>query len=224
MSRPVVMSYSGGKDSSYALYSLQQDKRWDVARLLTTCTRDYQRSSMHGVRLELLHQQAEQIGLPLDIVWLDAGDGGDGYRKQMESMLVWYKEHGLEHVAFGDLYLEDVRAYREALNASVGIQSLFPVWGIPTKEFARNFIDAGFKAVVVCVDTTQLDASFCGREFDESFLQDLPDGVDWCAENGEFHTFCYDGPIFRNPIAFTKGEFVLREDRFYYLDLVPVTH
>jgi diphthamide synthase (EF-2-diphthine--ammonia ligase) len=121
------------------------------------------------------------------------------------------------------LYLEDVRAYREELNASVGIQSLFPVWGIPTKEFARKFIYAGFKAVVVCVDTTQLDASFCGRAFDESFLQDLPDGVDWCAEKGEFHTFCYDGPIFRKPIAFSKGEIVLRENRFYYLDVVPVT-
>jgi uncharacterized protein (TIGR00290 family) len=218
---PVVMSYSGGKDSSYALYTLQQDPNWSVVRLLSTGTREYQRNSMHGVRMELLYRQSESIGLPLDVVWMDANVGGKGYESAMKTVLNRYKSEGIAHVGFGDLYLEDVRQYREQMNSTAGIQSLFPVWGAPTKEFARSFIRVGFKAIVVCVDTTQLDASFCGREFDESLLMDLPEGVDWCAENGEFHTFCYDGPLFKEPISFAKGETVLRDERFYYLDLLP---
>ncbi len=176
---------------------------------------------MHGVRMELIQKQADAMGLPLDVVWMNANGGGDDYERAMERTLRRYKEQGIEHVAFGDLYLEDVREYREQLNASAGIHSVFPVWGIPTRQFAEQFIAAGFKAIVVCVDTTQLDASFCGREFDQSFLADLPDGIDWCAEKGEFHTFCYDGPVFRKPIAFERGECVLRDDRFYYMDLIP---
>lgn len=220
MPLPIVLSYSGGKDSSYALHTLRKDSQWDVRRLLTTATRDYLRSSMHGIRIELVQQQAQSIGIPLDIVWMDANGGGDDYKTKMATMLRSFKGEGMEHVAFGDLYLEDVRAYREQMNASVGMKSLFPVWGTPTREFAQRFIDDGFKAIVVCVDTTQLDASFCGREFDGAFLADLPEEVDWCAEKGEFHTFCYDGPIFQQPIPFTKGEKVLRDERFHYLDLL----
>jgi uncharacterized protein (TIGR00290 family) len=221
LAQPVALSFSGGKDSSYALYALQQDPAWRVERLMATATREYGRNSMHGIRMELVQQQAESIGIPLDVVWLNANGSGDDYERAMERMLQRYKEQGIEHVAFGDLYLEDVRQYREQLNAAAGIHSVFPVWGIPTRQFAEQFIAAGFKAVVVCVDTTQLDASFCGREFDASFLADLPEGIDWCAEKGEFHTFCYDGPIFREPIAFRRGDYVLRDGRFYYLDLVP---
>jgi uncharacterized protein (TIGR00290 family) len=222
LAQPVALSFSGGKDSSYALYALKQDPAWRVERLLATATREYGRNSMHGIRMELVQQQAESIGIPLDVVWLNANGSGDDYERAMERMLQRYKEQGIEHVAFGDLYLEDVRQYREQLNAAAGIHSIFPVWGRPTRQFAEQFIAAGFKAVVVCVDTTQLDASFCGREFDASFLADLPEGIDWCAENGEFHTFCYDGPIFREPIAFRRGDYVLRDGRFYYLDLVPL--
>jgi uncharacterized protein (TIGR00290 family) len=221
MPQPVVMSYSGGKDSSYALHILQQDPNWQIVRLLTTATRDYRRTSMHGVRIELLMRQAASIGLPLDIVWLDADGSGKDYENKMESTLKRYKEQGIEHVAFGDLYLEDVREYREQMNESVGMRSLFPIWGTPPRELAVRFIAEGFKSVVVCVDTTQLNPSFCGREFDESFLKDLPEQVDWCAEKGEFHTFCYDGPIFKEAIPFSRGEKVLRDERFCYIDLLP---
>lgn len=215
------MSYSGGKDSTFALSELFKSPDWEVTRLLTTANSTYKRSSMHGVRTELFQQQADSIGLPLDVVWLTPKDGGDGYQRKMKKALEGYKVNGFTHIAFGDLYLEDVRAYREKMNETIGLGSLFPVWGIPTKEFAKTFIESGFKAIVVCVDTAQLDASFCGREFDEEFLSDLPAGTDWCAEKGEFHTFCYDGPIFSKPILFKKGDQTLRENRFQYIDLLP---
>lgn len=222
MKEPIVMSYSGGKDSSLALYQLFETSDWEVRRLLTTANSAYKRSSMHGVRTELFRQQAELIGLPLDVIWLTPDDGADGYQRKMKRTLENYKANGLKHIAFGDLYLEDVRAYREKMNETIGMGSLFPVWGIPTKEFAGKFIDLGFKAIVVCVDTTQLGASFCGREFDQTFLNDLPEGIDWCAEKGEFHTFCYDGPIFSKPVLFQKGKQTLREHRFHYIDLLPI--
>lgn len=224
MRKPLVLSYSGGKDSSLALHKLKENKEWEVARLLTTANRTYDRSSMHGVRMSLFEQQAASIGLPLDIVWLDPEDGGEGYATKMTKALKAYKEDGLQTIAFGDLYLEDVRAYREKMNTTIGLYSFFPVWGIPTKDFAQEFIEKGFKAIVVCVDTTQLSASFCGREFNQQFLEELPEGVDWCAEKGEFHTFCYDGPIFDSPIAFSIGEQVLRDERFQYVDLLPYIH
>lgn len=221
MPRPVVMSYSGGKDCTLALHVLKQDPNWQVVRLLTTANRDYRRTSMHGVRIELLQRQAVSLGLPLDIVWLDAGGDGRDYEDRMKQILKGYREQGIEQVAFGDLYLEDIREYRERLNASIGLKSLFPLWGIPSRELAERFIDDGFRAVIVCVDTEQLDRSFCGREYNSSLLKDLPASMDWCAEKGEFHTFCYDGPVFRQAIPFEKGERVLRDERFYYLDLLP---
>lgn len=224
MKKPLVLSYSGGKDSSLALFKLKTSpewsSEWEAKRLLTTANSMYNRSSMHGVRRELLEKQAESIGLPLDIIWLTPEDGGEGYKVKMRQILETYKSTGLNTIAFGDLYLEEIRTYREEMNASEGMESLFPVWGIPTKEFALEFIEKGFKAIVVCVDTTQLDASFCGRLFDHSFLEDLPEGVDWCAEKGEFHTFCFDGPIFNDPISFELGESVLRDARFQYIDLL----
>src|SRR5690606_15021348 len=221
MTKPVGLSYSGGKDCTYALHVLKQDPDWQVVRLLTTAARPHRRTSMHGVRIELLKRQAASLGLPLDIVWLDE-DGRD-YENRMAEMLAGYKKRGIERVAFGDLYLEDIREYREHLNASVGMGSLFPIWGIPVRELAKQFIDDGYRAVVVCVDTGHLDVSFCGREYDLSLLKDLPGSVDWCAEKGEFHTFCYDGPAFRKAVPFSRGEKVLREGRFYYLDLLPAT-
>lgn len=218
----VIMCYSGGKDSSLALYYLFNNPRYQVDRLMCTATADYQRSSMHGVQMELMQRQANSIGLPLDIMWVHADENGEMYKSRMREMLNAYKDSGIHHMAFGDLFLEDIREYREKLNAEVGMASLFPVWLIPTKAFANEFIDLGFKAVITCVDTEQLDASFIGREYNAELLNDLPEGVDWCAENGEFHTFCYDGPIFKEPIKFEKGEQVLRLDRFMYIDLIPV--
>jgi uncharacterized protein (TIGR00290 family) len=222
MKKPIVMSYSGGKDSSYALYNLKKSEEWEVTHLLTTANSVHQRSSMHGIRTALAQKQAEAIGLPLDIVWLEPTDGGTEYAEKMTQALESYKENGIQTIAFGDLFLEDIRAFRETMNASLGLASQFPIWGVPTKELAYSFIKEGFKAIVVCVDTTQLDASFCGREFNESFLNDLPEGIDWCAENGEFHTFCYDGPIFKTPIPFKKGQQILRDDRFQYIDLIEM--
>lgn len=226
MKKPLVLSYSGGKDSSFALYTLQNSPslsaEWEVKRLLTTANSAYDRSSMHGVRRKLIEEQAASIDLPLDIVWLTPEDGGEGYKEKMNARLENYKAAGLNTIAFGDLYLEDIRSYREKMNASAGLESLFPIWGIPTKQLAKTFIEKGFKAIVVCVDTTQLDASFCGRLFDHAFLEDLPEEVDWCAEKGEFHTFCYDGPIFNKPVSFELGESVLRDGRFRYFDLLPI--
>jgi len=221
MGEPIVLPYSGGKDSSGALYELVNDPRWDVKRLLTTANASYERSSMHGVRTDLCYLQAQSLGLPLDVVWINRDDGSPGYQNKMQAMLNTYQANGIHHVAFGDLYLEDVRRYREEMNQRVGIRSVFPVWGRSTKEFAEWLIGVGFKAVVVCVDTTQLDGAFCGREFDEAFLHDLPHSIDWCAEQGEFHTFCYDGPVFSKPVPFQRGEKTLRDERFQYIDLLP---
>lgn len=215
----VVMCYSGGKDSSLALFDLLNNPKYEVDRLMTTATSEYQRSSMHGVPLELMKRQAKSIGLPLDIMWIYANEDGEKYKERMVAMLNSYKDLGINHMAFGDLFLEDVRQYRVNLNSQIGMESVFPVWLSPTKQFARRFIDLGFKSIITCVDTQQLDASFSGREFNNDLLNDLPEGVDWCAENGEFHTFCYDGPIFKDPIKFKRGEQSLRLDRFMYTDL-----
>lgn len=219
MPRNVVMSFSGGKDSSLALYRLQQDAKVTVTRLMTTATKNYRRSTMHGVRIELARAQAASLGLPLDIVWLKENGGAEEYANQMKSQLETYRKNEVDAVAFGDIFLEDVRAYREKMNAACGLPSLFPLWKESTTDLARAFIRLGFKAVVTCVDTSQLDSSFCGKLFDESFLQKLPPHVDPCAENGEFHTFCFDGPLFRHPVTFQFGEKVLRDDRFQYIDL-----
>jgi uncharacterized protein (TIGR00290 family) len=221
MPDPVVMAYSGGKDSTYALWVLAHNPAWTVRRLMVTATRDYGRSTMHGVREALVRQQADALGLPLDIVWIDAHGGGAGYQHTMAAQLRRYQSGGIRHIAFGDLHLEDVRAYRERMNASAGMASLFPIWHRPTRQFSRDVIRAGFKAVVTCVDTRQLDPGFAGRLFDDSLLDDLPPGADPAAERGEFHTFCFDGPLFRQPVRFTLGAQVLRDGRFQYQDLVP---
>lgn len=223
MSTDVVMSFSSGKDCAYALYRLTQDPDYSVKSLLTTMTRTYNRISMHGIRQELLQQQAQAIGLPLDIVWIEPDSSNEAYQHAMFNQLNRYKQQNLRHIAFGDLFLEDVRSYREKMNGEAGITSLFPIWGTPTSKLSSEIIKQGFKSVVVCVDTKQLDPSFCGREYDENFLQDLPPGVDPCGENGEFHTFCYDGPIFAKPVRFSRGDRVLRDDRFMYQELIPLS-
>lgn len=187
---------------------------------MVTATREYGRSAMHGIRMELLTAQAEALGLPLDIVWLSREGGGAEYEAAVRARLAAYREAGIGHVAFGDVHLEDVRAYREELDRSAGLASLFPLWGRPPAELARETART-FRAVVVCVDTDQLAGSFCGREYDEAFLRDLPPGCDPLGERGEFHTFCYDGPGFARRVAFRRGETVLRDGRFQYADLVP---
>ncbi|MEO8606297.1 MAG: diphthine--ammonia ligase [Chloroflexota bacterium] len=217
----LILSWSGGKDSAMSLYTLRQTNEHDVTALLTTVTRDYDRISMHGVRRTLLHQQAEAVGLPVIEVFITPGAGNDEYETNMGAVLAAYKAQGIEGVAFGDIFLEDLRVYRENNLAKLDLEAVFPVWKRDTRELARTFLDMGFKAVVTCVDNQVLDSSFAGRTIDADFLRALPEGVDPCGENGEFHSFVFDGPVFSHPIPFTRGELVLRDDRFYYCDLIP---
>ncbi len=219
--QPVVLSFSGGKDSLLALARLAADPDWQVVRLLTTLNESYQRIAMHGVRRSLLEAQASSLGLPLDLVFLPVHGGNAEYEAALGHRLMEYRENGIHHVAFGDLFLEEVRRYRETHLAQVDMTGLFPLWGQPTDRLARRFIAEGYRAIVVCVDTTQLDPSFAGREFDDRFLADLPVTVDPCGERGEFHSFVYDGPPFIHPVMFQRGETVLRDQRFQYCELHP---
>jgi uncharacterized protein (TIGR00290 family) len=220
MSEKVLFAWSGGKDSAMALYTLQKDCSFEVAALLTTVTEDYGRISMHGVREELLERQAESLGFPLEKVYIPAGASGEEYEKRMGEKLLSFQGSGVTGVAFGDIFLEDLRKYREEKLKGAGMKGFFPVWKQSTSDLARVFIDSGFKAVVVCVDSKVLNKDFAGRMFDRQFLSDLPAAVDPCGENGEFHTFVYDGPIFHQKIGCRTGEVVLRDNRFYYCDLL----
>jgi uncharacterized protein (TIGR00290 family) len=220
--RKILFCWSGGKDSALALWEAVRSKQYGVAALLTTVTRDYDRISMHGVRKELLEKQTASIGLPLEIVWIGKNSSNDDYEWQMQEILLKYKARRISTVAFGDLFLEDVRKYREEQLSKVKMKAIFPLWGKDTMDLARSFIRAGFKAVITCVDTKTLDASFAGRDFNEGLLADLPTGVDPCGENGEFHSFVYDGPLFKKPVLFSRGEKVIRDERFYFCDLAGV--
>ena len=217
----VILSWSGGKDSSLTLYQIRKSDQFEVTALLTTLTRDFDRVSMHGVRRPLLVKQAECLRLPLEEVWIQKGAHNEEYEAQMAAALSKYHALGVRSVAFGDLYLEDIRKYREDRLAAINMRGVFPLWHSDTKDLARFFVDSGFRAIVCTVDPRALDPSFCGREFDRSFLSDLPTTVDPCGENGEFHTFVYAGPIFEKEIEIRRGAMVER-DGFYFADIVPV--
>ncbi|HKT31870.1 MAG TPA: ATP-binding protein [Gammaproteobacteria bacterium] len=223
MSRvPLILSWSGGKDSALALHALKQDARYQVAGLLTTVNEHYGRISMHGVREALLDAQAESIGLPLYKVKLSERPSNEEYERKMRTALEDFKAQAIRHVAFGDLFLEDIRQYRLDNMRKPDMECVFPLWHRPTDQLAREFIAQGFKAVLCCVDERQLDGEFAGREYDKALLNELPTNVDPCGENGEFHTFVYAGPVFRRPIVFRRGERVRRDDRFHFCDLIPV--
>ena len=215
----VVLSWSGGKDSALALWALRREEV-EPLTLLTTVTDEYARISMHGVRRELLQAQARATGLPVLEVEIPPVCSNDVYEQRMAQALASRAIDGAEEVAFGDLFLEDIRAYREERLAQVGKRAVFPVWGRDTGDLARTFIDAGFEALLVCVDPRHLDWSFAGRSFDDELLRDLPDGVDPCGENGEFHTFVHAGPIFDQPIPVEVGERTVR-DGFAFCDVLP---
>ena len=219
----LVFCWSGGKDSAMALHELRKSAHCRVHALITTITRDYDRISMHGVPALLLEAQAAALGLPVDRVTIGKGASNEEYEEKMQEVLERYREDGVECVAFGDIFLEDLRRYREETLARIGMRGLFPIWKRDTAKLAREFISLGFRAVVTCVDSRVLGGEFAGRDFDEAFLADLPPTVDSCGENGEFHTFVYDGPIFERPIAFDRGDVVLREKRFYYFDVKPLS-
>ena len=217
---PILLCWSGGKDSAMALHTLLQQKTFQVVTLLTTVTEGYDRIAMHGVRRELLKRQAESIGLPLHEVFIPPQCVNPVYEARVEEALLIHFAQGVRKVAFGDIFLQDLRAYREKNLARIGMAALFPIWKHDTRELIRYFHDQRFRAVAVCIDTKVLDPSFAGRELDESFFRDLPANADPCGENGEFHTFVFDGPIFQSPIPIRTGE-VVNRDGFVFCDLLP---
>ena len=215
---PVLFCWSGGKDSAMALHALRHQRDLRVTRLLTTVTEGYERISMHGVRRALLLRQAQGIGLPLQEVRIPPQCANPVYETRMREALLMQKKNGVRCVAFGDIFLQDLREYRERNLTQVEMRAIFPIWKSATRELAQEFCAMGFRAVTVCIDSKKLSREFAGREVDESFFRDLPADVDPCGENGEFHTFVYDGPIFSKAIAIERGEIVER-DGFYFCDL-----
>jgi uncharacterized protein (TIGR00290 family) len=220
LTEDVLFCWSGGKDSAMALYALQAAPEYRVAALLTTVTEEYDRISMHGVRRVLLERQAEALGLPLHAVPIPPHCVNATYEERMKEALAVHSMQGVRRVAFGDIFLEDLRVYREKNLAQAGMQAMFPIWKRDTRELARDFVRLGFRAIAVCIDPRVLDASFAGRELDGSFFADLPPRVDPCGENGEFHTFVFDGPVFQSLVACRTGEKVMR-DGFCFCDLLP---
>lgn len=223
MSTPVVMAWSGGKDSALALWKLRDDPRYRVVALLTTLSEPYRRIVMHGVREDVLDAQAAAIGLPLEKVWLSETPDNNEYETKMGAALCAFRERGVRHVAHGDLFLEDVRAYRDANLARLGLTGVYPLWGMNTAHLARTFTHRGFRARISCVDGEKLGPQFAGRDFDYSLQQDLPAGVDPCGEYGEFHSCACAGPIFHTPLALRTGRRLTRMNRFHYCDLLLET-
>jgi len=219
--QPVVLAWSGGKDSAMAAYQLLASRKYVIASLLTTVTEDFDRISMHGVRRELLERQAESLGIPLQIMTIPKDCTNEIYEQRMRHALEKFKGQGVTQVAFGDLFLEDVRRYRDERLAELGMNGVYPLWMRDTDELIRTFIGLGFKGILTCVDTEAIDASFAGRQIDEALLTDLPDSADPCGEYGEYHSFVYAGPIFRRAIACTAGEPFSRTPRFHYCDVMP---
>jgi uncharacterized protein (TIGR00290 family) len=221
MPEPILFCWSGGKDSAMALHSVLQREDLRVVSLLTTVTEGYERISMHGVRRELLARQSESIGLPLHEVRIPPQCGNPLYEARMEEALRLHYHNGVRAVAFGDIFLEDLRAYRENNLARIGMTAIFPIWKRDTRDLVRDFQSAGFRSIAVCINGKLLDRTFAGRELDASFFRDLPAGIDPCGENGEFHTFVFAGPIFQTEIPFRTGEIVER-DSFIFCDLLPL--
>ena len=219
---PVIVAWSGGKDCTLALREITLGGEYTPAALLTTVTSGYERISMHGVRRSLLQAQAASLGVPLHEVEISPRADNQEYESKMDAALSTLRSvtPAIGGVVFGDLFLEDIRAYRETMLARASLRGIFPLWLRDTRALAAEFSALGFRAVVVCVDTAALDRSFAGREYDAAFVSDLPAGVDPCGENGEFHTFVYDGPIFSHRVAHVRGDVVLRDERFAYADLL----
>jgi uncharacterized protein (TIGR00290 family) len=230
-------NWSGGKDSALALYHAQKNRLYSVEKLLTNINGKHRRISMHGVREELLEQQAESIGLPLQKIILPEEPSMQEYEQQMKENLLSLKKEKFTHSIFGDIFLEDLKNYREQQLATIGLSAVFPIWKRDTIELVQEFIDLGFKTILVCIKADLLPKEFAGRIIDREFLKDLPKNVDACGENGEFHTFVFDGPIFSKPVDFIKGEIVYKEYAapktdeditttpssfgFYFQDLIP---
>jgi uncharacterized protein (TIGR00290 family) len=216
----ILLSWSSGKDSAWSLHVLRQRGEYEISGLLTTFNQAADRVAMHAVRHELVEQQAAAAGLPLWAIPLPWPCSNEQYERLMAQACAKAVAEGIAGIAFGDLFLEDVRAYREKQLQGTGLEHIFPLWGVPTRELARTMIASGLKAKLTCVDTHQLNAAFAGRDFDEKLLAELPAGADPCGENGEFHSFVYGGPMFRGEIPVSVGERVTRE-QFVFADLAP---
>ena len=234
------MNWSGGKDSALCLHNALQSNLYDIRYLLTSMNSSFDRISMHGVRRALLQAQAESIGIPLQTLELPEQPSMEEYEQSMMNNVKELKQLGCAHALFGDIFLEDLKIYRENKLKELNVECAFPLWKIDTKHLINEFIQSGFKSIIVCVNEQYLDKSFCGRIIDDSFINDLPSNVDPCGENGEYHSFVFDGPIFKNPIEFTKGEIVYKKYDapkndtlnqssispssygFYFLDLLPL--
>lgn len=208
MKKKAIFNWSSGKDSAFALYKILQNNEFEISTLLTSVNSEFQRVSMHGVRVELLQKQAENLNLPLQIVEFSESPTMEEYEATMQKTLEKLRENGNTHSIFGDIFLEDLRKYREDKLKTMQFEGVFPLWKIPTDVLIADFLKLGFKTIVVCVNEKFLDKSFVGRIIDEDFIKDLPDNVDVCGEKGEFHTFCFDGPIFNKPVEFEIGEIV----------------
>lgn len=211
MKSKTIFNWSGGKDSAFCLHKILQADEHDVMCLLTSVSQQHQRISMHGVRVELLEAQAERLGIPLVKLEIPEMPTMEVYEEVLTHELKKLTAQGATHSMFGDIFLEDLRRYREEQLAKINLKGVFPLWKIPTDQLIRDFIDAGFKTIVTCVNEKNLDRSFAGRIIDHDFLNDLPADVDPCGENGEFHTFVFDGPLFSAPIDIERGEVVYRK-------------
>lgn len=215
-----LLSWSSGKDSAWALHLLRQQREYEIVGLLTTFNRVADRVAMHGVRRSLVRAQAEAVGTPLWEVNLPWPCSNEEYESAMRQACKKAIESDIECVAFGDLFLTDIREYREKQMSGTGLEPIFPVWGLPTRELAEEMISAGLRAKLACVDTKQISAEFAGRDFDTRLLSELPASADPCGENGEFHSFVYAGPMFKKSVSIQVGE-VIRRDQFVYADLLP---
>ena len=220
MKKKVIMSWSSGKDSAWALYQLQQNPKVEVVGLCCSINQKFQRVAMHGVRVELLKKQAEALALPIDIIELPFPCTNEDYQRIMDQYFSSLVQRGIEAVAFGDLFLEDVKRYREQMLAKTKLQPLFPIWNTDTTLLASQLINTKFRAITTCVDGKRLSAEHVGKEFSQEFIQGLPPSADPCGENGEFHTFVFDAPNFSQPIAIELGEIVER-DSFIFIDAMP---
>jgi len=233
MNENAFMNWSGGKDSALCLYKVLQSKQCNIQCLLTNVNASHNRVSMHGLRRSLLEMQAASIGIPLQTIELPEEPTMEEYENMMTKKLNELKLAGYRKAIFGDIFLEDLKNYREQKLKQLNIDCIFPLWKIDTTELLKQFIALGFKAIIVCVNEKDLDKTFCGRLIDDSFISDLPVNVDACGENGEFHSFVFDGPIFKQPVKFSKGEIVYKlydapkqnnvssKYGFYFCDLLP---
>lgn len=217
--KKTLLSWSSGKDSAWTLWQLQQDPDIDLAGLFTVVNKSRQRVAMHAVRIELLKQQADMAGLPLTLIEIPEPCTDAEYQQIMGDFTIQLKTQDVTHCAFGDLYLEDIRAYRVKMLEGTGVEPLFPLWQTPTDELSKTMLDNGLKAIITSVDPKQIDASMIGRFYDAKFIADLPESADPCGENGEFHSFVFDGPMFKQAIDVTLGE-VVERGGFYYADVL----